>query len=519
MKCRVILLFLIGISSINLFAQYTNILIGNQAGPNEPSIAMDPGNPAILVAGANNDKFYYSSNGGADWNAGVLTSSYGVAGDPVVICDTLGSFYYLHLSVPDWTSWLDRIVCQRSDDHGATWSDGSYMGLNGSKDQDKQWAVVDPFTNIIHAAWTQFDQYGSTNPYDSSHIMYSRSTDRGVTWSPAQRLDLRGGNCHDDDNTVEGATLATGPNGEVYIAWMGPEGLVFRKSTDGGVTWPQQNSVILDIPGGWDIMIPGIMRCNGFPVIACDLSGGPQHGTLYINWSDQRNGDSDTDVWLIQSSDGGETWSQPARVNDDPPGKHQFFTWMALDQSNGDLWFVFFDRRNYSGDETDVWMAVSKDGGDTFSNFKISESPFTPVASVFFGDYNNLAVHSGIVRPVWTRLEDGQLSLWTALIDSVNVGVTPVKESFPPFSLEQNYPNPAFGTTWISFRIRQPEIICLRVFNASGQLVGTLIDREYYLPGKYTISFNPSDKGLTKGFYWYSLTGGNQSLHRKLLIE
>ncbi|MEZ5146518.1 MAG: sialidase family protein [Bacteroidales bacterium] len=67
-----------------------------------------------------------------------------------------------------------------------------------------------------------------------------------------------------------------------------------------------------------------INRCNGLPITVCDLSGGPNNGTIYINWSDQSNGEDDTDVWVVKSTDGGDTWSEPMRVNDDPPGKQQF---------------------------------------------------------------------------------------------------------------------------------------------------------------------------------------------------
>lgn len=62
------------------------------------------------------------------------------------------------------------------------------------------------------------------------------------------------------------------------------------------------------MPGGWDYVIPGLQRCNGLPVTACDLSNGPNRGTIYANWSDQRNGTNDTDVWLSKSEDGGNNW-------------------------------------------------------------------------------------------------------------------------------------------------------------------------------------------------------------------
>jgi hypothetical protein len=206
------------------------------------------------------------------------------------------------------------------------------MGLNGTKVQDKAWIAVDPVTNNLYVTWTQFDQYGSNNPADSSVIMFSRSTDGGATWSTAKRINKTAGDCIDSDNTVEGAVPAVGPNGEVYVAWAGPDGLIFDRSTDTGNSWLDNDISVSTISGGWDYSIPGISRANGLPITACDLSNGPYHGNIYINWSDQRNGINNTDVWLVKSTDGGNTWSAPARVNDDTTQNHQFFTWMTIDK-------------------------------------------------------------------------------------------------------------------------------------------------------------------------------------------
>ncbi len=140
------------------------------------------------------------------------------------------------------------------------------------------------------------------------------------------------------------------------MAWAGPDGIVFNKSTDEGETWLQEEIPVNPMPTGWDYEIPGIQRANGLPITKCDLSGGSHNGTIYINWSDQRNGSDDTDVWLAKSIDGGETWSEALRVNDDTAGRHQFFTWMDVDQVTGNLYFIFYDRRNYTDNRTDVYM-------------------------------------------------------------------------------------------------------------------------------------------------------------------
>ena len=224
MRNLLLTIFMVLVFSFGSRAQYPNIQVGTNNSPNEPTIYINPKNPSQMVAGANIDNFYYSSDAGLTWSEGLLTSSYGVWGDPVVIADTAGNFYFFHLSVPTGSQWLDRIVCQKSVNGGQTWSNGSFMGLNGTKNQDKEWAVVNTVNNAIYTSWTQFDNYGSSAPGDSSNILFSRSMNGGTTWSPARRINKRAGDCLDMDNTVEGAVPAIGPDGEIYISWAGPLG-------------------------------------------------------------------------------------------------------------------------------------------------------------------------------------------------------------------------------------------------------------------------------------------------------
>ncbi|RMG17389.1 MAG: exo-alpha-sialidase [Bacteroidetes bacterium] len=405
-----------------LRAQFPNILLDEQGAPSEPSIVINPTNPDNIVAAAIIDKVYVSMDGGKSWTKDHIQSRYGVWGDPCLLADAKGNVYYLHLSDPTGNNWsseeiLDRIVCQYSADGGKSWSKGGYMGFHHPKDQDKEWAIADPRSKYLYATWTQFDKYGSKADTDKSNILFARSKNKGKKWSKSVRINQFSGNCIDDDGTTEGAVPAVGPNGEVYVAWALNEHIYFDRSTDRGKTWLEQDVVAADIGGGWDMEIPGVGRANGMPVTLCDLSNGPHRGTIYLNFADQRNGAHDTDVWLVKSTDGGNTWSSPKRINDDGPGKHQFFTWMAIDQTTGYLYTVFYDRRNHFGNQTDVYVAYSTDGGEHFVNVKISESPFTPRKGPFFGDYNNISAHAGRICPIWTRMDaQGNTSVWTAVL-------------------------------------------------------------------------------------------------------
>lgn len=501
-------------------AQHPNVMISNTNAPEEPTINIDPFNTNRLIGGANINNYFYSEDGGHTWQKGILTSQpYGVWGDPVTLVDNDGNYYFFHLANPPSGNWIDRIVCQKSTDGGQTWNEGTYMGLNGAKAQDKEWAAIDRSNGNIYVTWTQFDDYGSSNPNDRSNIMFSKSTDSGESWSPALRINEVDGDCVDSDNTVEGAVPAVGPDGELYVSWAGPVGLVFDKSLDQGETWLENDIFVSDFPGGWDIDIPGIMRCNGFPITVCDTSGGPNHGAIYINWADQRNGTDDTDVWLVKSTDGGETWTEPKRVNDDPPGSHQFFTWMALDQVTGYLHFVFYDRRNYSNNNTDVYMARSTDGGETFENYKVSEEPFMPTANVFFGDYNNIVAHNNVIRPIWTRLQNGNLSVWTAIVNPFVTTVPEVEQDAIPLALNQNYPNPFRETTHFSFKLRESSVVTLKIIDMVGREVARLIDRETRSPGVYFEHFDASDFNVGPGVYYFSLAGNNLNQVRKMVIE
>ncbi|PHS65863.1 MAG: glycosyl hydrolase [Flavobacterium sp.] len=510
-----IVLFFIILTTLSTWSQ--NVMISNSFSPNEPSIKINPLNTDLLVAGANLNNYYYSSDSGQTWNIGTLTSSaYGVWGDPVIDVDPDGNFYFFHLSNPSSGNWIDRIVCQKSIDNGQSWNDGTYTGLNGNKAQDKQWTVVDKNTGTIYMTWTQFDTYGSSSSNCKTKIMFSKSEDAGDTWSQAISINEIDGNCIDEDDTVEGAVPALGANGEIYVAWAGPEGIVFNKSLDDGLTWLTEDIPVNSMPTGWDYSIPGIDRANGLPITKCDLSGGSNHGTIYINWSDQRNGASDTDVWLAKSTDGGDTWSSEIRVNDDAPGKQQFFTWMDIDQTNGNLHFVFYDRRNYNDNNTDVYMAYSLDGGNSFVNYQVSESPFLPNTGVFFGDYTNLSVRNNIVRPIWTRLQSGQLSIWTDVTPFEILGVS--DNSSESVNEAVQFPNPATDISYVSFKLHELSSVSLKLYDTQGREVYTVLDNEQKDYGKYIYPINTSDLGLNSGTYFCKLSVNGKEKTLKMIV-
>ncbi len=83
--------------------------------------------------------------------------------------------------------------------------------------------------------------------------------------------------------------------------------------------------------------------------------------------------------------------------------------------------------------------------------------------------------------------------------------------------LDQNYPNPFNPSTSIQFSLPASETVTLRVFDAMGRTVATLLDRKPHMAGKYTVQFNGA--GLASGVYFYRLeTGSSVLMTRRMLL-
>ncbi|MFC2103058.1 T9SS type A sorting domain-containing protein [Bacteroidota bacterium] len=268
----------------------------------------------------------------------------------------------------------------------------------------------------------------------------------------------------------QGVNIQTGPNGEVYCAWavydnwglnvFGEDAIGFNVSTDGGATWgtPQRvysavNFGVRTNPNvGW-LPKSGI-RLASFPSMAVDRSGGPNDGNIYITWP-QINvapAGSDPDIVMIRSTDGGTNWSSPLRVNDDPlnNGKDQYYPWMTVDQSNGQLVFVFYDSRETTNDSSGVWGALSVDGGNSFENFRISDENFRPkpiggLAGGYQGDYIGIAALDDIAYPYWADDRTGNYQGWMSVV------------SFgPPCPIDPpSNPNPVSGAADVDINLAQ----------------------------------------------------------------
>lgn len=83
------------------------------------------------------------------------------------------------------------------------------------------------------------------------------------------------------------------------------------------------------------------------------------------------------------------------------------------------------------------------------------------------------------------------------------------------YALEQNYPNPFNPTTTISYAIPQDGMVTLKIYDALGREVKTLVN-EFKQTGRYTTEFDAST--LSSGVYIYKLASDKYSSVKKMLL-
>jgi len=404
------------------FGQFKNILldsVANKAGryPVDPTIVINFKTPENILVASFPDHLYTSNDSGISWNKSKSRSTFGVWDNPVLISDFSGNIFYFHHSDPTGKNWesdeiLDRIVVTKSKDGGLVWDGGTSIGHNPPKDQFYHNAITDRKGNV-GVAWTEFDKYGSTDVGCESRILFSKSSG-GSKWSKPVVIS-KPGDCKDDDSTVKGAVPAVSGDGKLFIAWSHDGAIYLDRSFNGGNMWLSNDILITEQVGGWNFFVPGLQKANGLPTLVCDNSKGTFNGALYLVWAEE-SVENDTDIYFMRSLNFGDNWTQPMRINDDEPGSHQFMPAMAVDQGSGHIYILYYDRREYNDEQTDVYLAYSIDNGATFKNVKVSDKPFIPSADVPFGSKISIAAHNGIIMPVWTRMDNGKTSIWTSII-------------------------------------------------------------------------------------------------------
>ena len=83
------------------------------------------------------------------------------------------------------------------------------------------------------------------------------------------------------------------------------------------------------------------------------------------------------------------------------------------------------------------------------------------------------------------------------------------------YSLFQNYPNPFNNSTIIKFSLPGEKLVTIKVYNALGEEVETLVN-EMKSAGRYTINFDAAS--LSSGMYFYRLNAGDFVETKKMLL-
>lgn len=392
----------------NVDANGENV-VGDAA--NEPSIAVDPTNPDRIAIGwrqfdtiTNNFRQAgnaHTTDGGLSWTfPGVIDPGL-FRSDPVLDSDINGVIYYNSLS--------GDFSCQvfRSYDGGATWDSG-VEAWGG----DKQWMTIDKTQGTgqghIYAYWTE--------AFTTCDGFFTRSTDGGDSYEA----------CIEIDNSPFWGTLTVGPEGDLYIGGVGPTAdFVVVKSTtaqDSGsaVTWDTSVTVTLDgtISAFSGDTSPNPGGLLGQTWIATDHSDGPTQGNVYLLGSVERFSNSDPlDVMFARSTDGGLTWSDPVRVNDDPSeAAFQWFGTMSV-SPDGRIDVIWLDTRDNVGEVlSSLYYSFSTDAGVTWSvNERLSDA-FDPHVGWpnqnKMGDYYDMVSDSAGAHLAWSATFNGEQDVY-----------------------------------------------------------------------------------------------------------
>lgn len=366
--------------------------------------------------------------------------------DPNVAFDSQGRAYQVTLPFnPWWTNHIHpdaAIGIVYSDDLGRTWfrgNGGKYLDRvpnQSSKTvgrvEDKQWIAVNhisghPYQDHVYAMWAVFNGF-------TAHVRYAISRDRGQTFSPVRRLTIPAKQTGPSTTYVYPAVDAAGT---VYAAVASfpvccatPATLYVTRSTDDGQTWSPfvKVATVGVIPSG---QLPNTTFRDG---IVEHFAASPSYpGHVYMAWEEWDG--VQMDVMFSQSTDGGDTWSAPLKVNDNTAEATDQFQPSIAAGPDGAVAIAFYDRRENCPADTavlaehvgranfciDVSLQAFKDSGagavPVGGNARISQYTWDPeqpgqtidgldqmacaahqnpcTRNAFIGDYFGLAISAG----------------------------------------------------------------------------------------------------------------------------
>ena len=110
--------------------------------------------------------------------------------------------------------------------------------------------------------------------------------------------------------------------------------------------------------------------------------------------------------------------------------------------------------------------------------------------------------------------------VWSMPLSSIMAKVTAIKEKSQTniasgFNLLQNYPNPFNPSTRITYQLSERSHVQLRVYDALGRLLSTLVDGNESV-GSHDVAFNAA--GLSSGVYFYQIRIGDNISTKKMVL-
>ncbi|NOG53456.1 MAG: exo-alpha-sialidase [Planctomycetes bacterium] len=339
----------------------------------------------------------YSNDGGRTWtNRPPLelppgSGSGANQSDPVIAADGNGYFYYNSLI---FRSLRDGVCTYRSTTAGVDWEPPVYLTESGV---DKNWYIVDNTGISTHhyGIW-QFPGH------------FTRSTDEGQSYMPTM-----------DIGASIFAHMNVGPGGELYAGWWRGDHVTVRRSDN---AWDPSVQPVFEsgrsVEFGWMPWQPPVNPAGGCSQLWIETNHmpGPEYGDVYVLSSAQRPDDV-CDVMFSTSTDQGESFSTPIRVNDDPPGLD--YNWMAaMDQSPGGrldaFWYDTRDDPNHLLSR--LYYSYSYDHGRTWApNRALSDQFDTRIGwpqQRKIGDYFQCQSENGSAAVVYAATFNGEQDVY-----------------------------------------------------------------------------------------------------------
>lgn len=350
---------------------------------NSPSLARDAGEPRRLVMTYRVDRprfsagLRWSGDDGRTWKSTVLPLPRGLDRPfaPDVAFAPDGTLYVTYVNLTGTGNVPDNLWLAKSTDGGRTLS--APVRIAGKLAFQARLAVDE--RGSVHVIWLQAREVGLlalAGP--PSPIVTARSDDGGRSFSRPQRVS------DPARELVGAASPVIDSDGQLVVLYedFKRDRRDFRNLE--GPPWDQPFGLVVTRPIGSGPFAQGVeldkevLPTRRFLVFLPEfpsLAAGPGD-TLYVAWSDGRNGDED--VFVRRSDDDGGTWSPAKRVNDNPKGDGTSQYVPRVDVSpDGRVDVLYLDRRRDRDDVmTDATLASSYDDGASFQNVRLSSRSF-----------------------------------------------------------------------------------------------------------------------------------------------